>query len=448
LSTNCDYDPTYATKVDSIVDWVTSRGMVALLDLHFNTIVQCAAGDQHMMADQDSIVFWRQVADRYKGNPLVAFDLYNEPHGITDSVWLNGGTVTEAGTTYVAAGMQELYDAVRSTGATNLVTISGNNWATRLPATRVSGDNIVYAVHAYTCPSLPPPDCKSSSPLDPSSILSNYVTVGQTFPVMVTEFGWPSTSDGTYNANVIAFAEAQGWGWSVFAWDGTNSARFGLVSSVGLGRGYEPNASGVPVAIGLEKNAVVAPSAPTGVAAEGGDGSATVSWTAPAADGGSPIVSYSVTASPGGMGVTTDGSTRSAVVPGLTNGTAYSFTVRATNEVGASEASAPSNAVTPAPPAPPASVRVTRPNGGERWPHGATQTVTWAAQGLAGQVKVELLSRGVVVSTIAPNVSATSGTVTWRIPKNLAKRSDYVVRVTSTTSPGVTDSSDRTFSIT
>ena len=88
-----------------------------------------------------------------------------------------------------------------------------------------------------------------------------------------------------------------------------------------------------------------APGSPTGVSAAAGDGSATVSWTAPA-DGGSPITAYTVTSSPGGKTAGTSGAT-SVTVPGLTNGTAYTFTVVATNGVGGSAPSAPSNSVTP-----------------------------------------------------------------------------------------------------
>ncbi|MBB2740733.1 UNVERIFIED_ORG: hypothetical protein FHR35_000553 [Microbispora rosea subsp. rosea] len=90
-----------------------------------------------------------------------------------------------------------------------------------------------------------------------------------------------------------------------------------------------------------------APSAPTGVTATAGDSSATVSWTAPA-DGGATITGYTVTASPGGAKATTTGAT-TATVTGLTNGTAYTFTVTATNAVGTSAASGPSDPVTPGP---------------------------------------------------------------------------------------------------
>ncbi|WP_141843443.1 glycoside hydrolase domain-containing protein [Humibacillus xanthopallidus] len=90
------------------------------------------------------------------------------------------------------------------------------------------------------------------------------------------------------------------------------------------------------------------PSAPTSVSAVPGDKRATVRWRAPS-DNGSPITAYTVTASPGGASVTVAGTATSAVVTGLTNGTAYTFTVTARNGVGTGPASAPSAPVTPLP---------------------------------------------------------------------------------------------------
>ncbi len=90
------------------------------------------------------------------------------------------------------------------------------------------------------------------------------------------------------------------------------------------------------------------PGTPTNVTATGGNAQATVSWDAPISDGGSPITQYTVTASPGGATANTAGT--SVTVTGLTNGTAYTFTVTATNSVGTGPASAASNAVTPTAP--------------------------------------------------------------------------------------------------
>jgi len=87
------------------------------------------------------------------------------------------------------------------------------------------------------------------------------------------------------------------------------------------------------------------PNAPLNVTATPGEGDAVVSWTAPAFDGGSPLTGYTVTSNPGGIKKTVTGTT--ATVPGLANGTEYTFTVVATNDVGDSAASAASTAVTP-----------------------------------------------------------------------------------------------------
>jgi len=87
------------------------------------------------------------------------------------------------------------------------------------------------------------------------------------------------------------------------------------------------------------------PGAPTSVSAAAGDAAAKVSFSAPTSNGGAAITSYTATASPGGK--TSTGAGSPLTVTGLTNGTAYTFTVRATNSVGAGPASAASNAVTP-----------------------------------------------------------------------------------------------------
>jgi hypothetical protein len=101
--------------------------------------------------------------------------------------------------------------------------------------------------------------------------------------------------------------------------------------------------------------AMVAPDAPTGVTATAIDStSATISWTASVGNGGSAINGY--TARSNATQTCTTTSATSCVMTGLVTGTAYTFTVVATNGIGtgaASSASAPLTLSAPTPPSVP-----------------------------------------------------------------------------------------------
>ena len=106
----------------------------------------------------------------------------------------------------------------------------------------------------------------------------------------------------------------------------------------------EPSAESLPV------TPATTPGAPTGVDAVAWHRAATVTFVAPASTGGSPITGYSVTPSPLTVGWhDNDAGTTSLTheIAGLINGTAYTFTVRATNAIGQGSTSAPSNVATP-----------------------------------------------------------------------------------------------------
>jgi len=117
------------------------------------------------------------------------------------------------------------------------------------------------------------------------------------------------------------------------------------------------------------------PTAPTALSGVSGNGAVTLSWSAPSNDGGNPISGYTVTPYIGAVaqGTTTFNSALTTeTVNGLTNGTAYTFTVSATNSVGNSPSSLASGPVTPLTvPGAPTILTVT--------PGNASATVTWTA---------------------------------------------------------------------
>ena len=93
------------------------------------------------------------------------------------------------------------------------------------------------------------------------------------------------------------------------------------------------------------------PTAPSGVTGLSENGEVALSWTAPSDDGGAAITGYLVTPSIGGVAQTPISFSSTATtetVTGLTNGSAYTFTVVAINSAGDSPASSPSAPITPA----------------------------------------------------------------------------------------------------
>jgi len=213
LSDSACYDPNYLGRLDAAVTAANNAGMNVIFDLHWNTpnTTGCATSQQNM-ADRRSLTAWNIMANRYKTNKTIFFELYNEPHDISWSVWKNGDGTW--------AGMQEMYNTVRNAGFTNLVLIGGLNWAYDLsgvPSNRPTGYGIVYVTHPY--------DFAGKQPADwPTGF--GFLT--STDPVIASEFG--QFNCGTnYVTALLNYMDAPAgdtnrrMGWTGWAWNGPGS---------------------------------------------------------------------------------------------------------------------------------------------------------------------------------------------------------------------------------
>ena len=120
------------------------------------------------------------------------------------------------------------------------------------------------------------------------------------------------------------------------------SYTFAVLPQNVVGNGYWSSASNSVVPTGV-------PWAPLNASASPANFGAIVSWSPPSYDGGTPITGYIVTQAAGTSTVTVGANARSAVVPSLSAGTAYSFSVTATNVNGNGPLSNTTNAVVPYP---------------------------------------------------------------------------------------------------
>ena len=156
--------------------------------------------------------------------------------------------------------------------------------------------------------------------------ITSYTVIASPGNQTATATSSPITISGLSNGTAYTF--------KVFA---TNSA--------GQGASSLASNSVTPIAIQVCPAVITAPAAPTAVSAVAGNASAVVSFAWSAGRCPQPLTGFRVQASPGGQTVT--GTSSPITINGLSNGTAYTFTVSSYNEIGNSAASVASASVMP-----------------------------------------------------------------------------------------------------
>ncbi len=162
--------PEYRSAIAQFVTELRGRGLYVVLDLHWSAPNDALADRQLPMADADYAVdFWKSVASTFAGDQGVLFDVFNEPfldtalctngNGASIDSWdcLRDGcvaTVQDGAQTYRTAGTQSLVDAIRSTGARNVILVPGlsyssdlSRWLDRAPRDPLG--QIAASLHLY-----------------------------------------------------------------------------------------------------------------------------------------------------------------------------------------------------------------------------------------------------------------------------------------------------------
>ncbi|MGW7728022.1 cellulase family glycosylhydrolase [Streptomyces canus] len=230
-------DPAYAgtnyiNAVKDLVAKVKAHGMTPVVELHWTygqyTGNSAGCSDVHASCQKPmpdmryTPSFWASVANTFKNDRTVVFDLFNEPYpdratSTTTQAWQcwrDGGSCPGIG--YEVAGMQDLVDSVRGTGATNLILAGGiaysndlSQWLTYKPADPAG--NLAAAWHVYNFNTCANESCWNST----------LAPVAAQVPLVAGEIGENTCAHGFID-QVMKWFDDRGLsylGWTWNTWD-------------------------------------------------------------------------------------------------------------------------------------------------------------------------------------------------------------------------------------
>jgi Cellulase (glycosyl hydrolase family 5)/Ricin-type beta-trefoil lectin domain-like len=209
------------TYQQNIVNWVNllnQNGIVVILDLHWNNSGGNKSTGQEQMPDLDHTpAFWTSVANRFKSNSSVIFDLYNEPHDVSWSCWKNGSSSAYGGSCntvpFAVAGMQTLVNTVRATGSSNIVMLGGlsysndlSGWLANKPYD--SKNETIASVHIYNF----------NACINASCWNSVLAPIAAQYPIIIGELGENDCPSSSFISGLMSWADQHGIGYLAWAW--------------------------------------------------------------------------------------------------------------------------------------------------------------------------------------------------------------------------------------
>ncbi|HVU71205.1 MAG TPA: cellulose binding domain-containing protein [Ktedonobacteraceae bacterium] len=213
----------YQQQITSYVNQLTADNLIVILDLHWNNSGSNQANSQEPMPDLDHApAFWTSVANAFKSNSSVIFDLYNEPYTTSWDCWLNGAPAANTspciGLGFAAVGMQALVNTVRATGATNPIMLGGlaysndiSQWLQYRPSDPLN--NLIASVHIYNFNA-----CSTATCWD-----AQIAPVAAQVPVIAGEIGENDCAHGFIDT-LMNWFDQHGSSYLAWAWNPYNCA--------------------------------------------------------------------------------------------------------------------------------------------------------------------------------------------------------------------------------
>lgn len=230
-----DSGAAYRRAIERYVRKLNAAGMYVIIDMHFSSTGGRAEarGQEPMPDERYAPAFWHSVAETFKSNGAVIFDLFNEPYpnGNTDSaaawkcVLAGSAGRTCRGFGYRAAGMQQLVDVVRAIRARNVIIIGGPQYAGDLDRWRRYEPHdpvgqLAASIHVYW-------RTRAHPDWSPCYLRSCWEKVlaplAEHVPVVVGEFGEFDCADSLY-LPFLHFADGHGISYLGWAWFAGNCA--------------------------------------------------------------------------------------------------------------------------------------------------------------------------------------------------------------------------------
>jgi endoglucanase len=220
----------YRNAIKAYVSLLNARGIVVILDLHWSDgsypsnpqgcDTSQAVCQKPMPDAAESVPFWSSVASTFKGNDAVVFDLFNEPYleqllpgeDAAWACWRDGGSACP-GFSYRVAGMQTLVNAVRATGADNVIMLGGLRYANDLTGWLAHepsdpDHDLAASWHSYNFDPCNNPQCWTSQ-------------VGPVIakvPVIAGEIGENDCADG-YLDSLMAYLDSRSTSYLAWSWN-------------------------------------------------------------------------------------------------------------------------------------------------------------------------------------------------------------------------------------